>query len=167
VYTLYLLRHAKSSWDDATLADHERPLAPRGRRDAMRISAHLARLDVEPDLVLCSSAVRTRETLDLLLPAVGSSTVIVEDDLYGASAEMLLERIRLVTDDVASAMVIGHNPGLEQLALMLASAGNELERLEAKFPTAALATLEFAQGWSRLAPSAATLTAFVVPKQLR
>jgi phosphohistidine phosphatase len=165
--TLYLLRHGKSSWDDPTLPDHERPLAPRGRRDAKRIAKHLRRLGLEPELILCSSAARTRETLELLRPALGASEVIVEEDLYGASSDELLARIHLVPDSVASVMLIGHNPGLEQLALALASAGDDLERLAAKFPTAALATLAIANSWSRLAPGDATLDAYVVPKQLR
>lgn len=165
--TLYLLRHAKSSWDDSTLPDHDRPLAPRGRRDSKRIAKHLRRLSIEPELILCSSAARTRETLDLVRPAVPTSEVIVEDELYAASSEELLARIRLVPEAVASVMLLGHNPGLEQLALALASAGDELERLSAKFPTAALATLAVAKSWGRLAPGDATLEAYVVPKQLR
>jgi phosphohistidine phosphatase len=167
VHVLYLLRHAKSSWADPTLADRERPLAQRGRRDAKRVAKHLRRLGCEPELVLCSSAARTRETVELLRPALGDSTVMLEEELYAASTDELLARIRLVPDPVASVMLIGHNPGLHQLALALASAGDELERLEAKFPTAALATLAFSKSWSRLAPAEATLAAYVVPKQLR
>jgi phosphohistidine phosphatase len=167
VHALYLLRHAKSSWADPTLADRERPLAQRGRRDAKRVAQHLRRLGCEPELVLCSSAARTRETVELMRPALGGSTVMLEEELYAASADELLARIRLVPDPVASVMLIGHNPGLHQLALALASAGDELERLEAKFPTAALATLAFSKSWSRLAPAEATLAAYVVPKQLR
>jgi phosphohistidine phosphatase len=168
MHTLYLLRHAKSSWDDRTLPDRERPLAPRGRRDAGRIAKHLVRLEIAPDLVVCSSAERTRETLDLIRPALGAtSTLRLEDGLYGASSDELLERIRLVPDERASVMLIGHNPGLQQLALLLASDGADRERLEAKFPTGALATLTIATAWNRLAPAAAALTAFVVPKQLR
>jgi phosphohistidine phosphatase len=167
VPALYLLRHAKSSWADPTLADHERPLAERGRRDAKRIAKHLRRLGSEPELILCSSAVRTRETLELLRPAVPTSAVDIEEDLYAASSDELLARLRLVPDAVSSVMLIGHNPGLQQLALGLASAGAELERLEAKFPTAALATFALAKSWSRLAPAEATLEAYVVPKQLR
>jgi phosphohistidine phosphatase len=167
VHALYLLRHAKSSWADPSLADRERPLAQRGRRDAKRIAKHLRRLGCAPELVLCSSAARTRETLELMQPALGGSTVMLEEELYAASSDELLARIRLVPDPVASVMLIGHNPGLHQLALALASAGDELERLEAKFPTAALATLAFSKSWSRLAPAEATLAAYVVPKQLR
>jgi phosphohistidine phosphatase len=167
VRALYLLRHAKSSWADPTLSDDERPLAPRGRRDAKRIAEHLRRRGLEPELVLCSSAARARETLELLRPALGSSTVEVEVELYAASSDELLARIRLVPDAVASVMLIGHNPGVQQIALVLASTGDELERLEAKFPTAALATLTLAKAWSRLEPADATLAAYVVPKQLR
>jgi phosphohistidine phosphatase len=167
VPALYLLRHAKSSWADPTLADHERPLAPRGRRDAKRIAKHLRRLGCEPELILCSSAVRTRETLELLRSAVPASAVNIEEDLYAASRDELSARLRLVPDAVVSVMLIGHNPGLQQLALDLASAGDELERLAARFPTAALATFALAKSWSRLAPADATLEAYVVPKQLR
>jgi phosphohistidine phosphatase len=168
MHTLYLLRHAKSSWADPSLADHERPLAPRGRRDAKRIAAHLVQFEIEPELVLCSTAVRTRDTLALVRPALGPTTrVELEAKLYAASSDELLDCIRALTDAVASAMLIGHNPGLQQLALDLASTGAERERLEAKFPTAALATLELASTtWSRLSEAGAELTSYVVPKQL-
>jgi phosphohistidine phosphatase len=165
--TLYLLRHAKSSWDDPTLADRARPLAKRGRRDAKLIAEHLSRLGTEPDLVLCSSATRTRQTLELVLPASAGESVLVEDELYAASAGELLARIRLVPDDVASLLLIGHNPGLQELALALAGSGDELEHLRTKFPTAALATLVHENTWSRLSAGDATLAAYVVPKQLR
>jgi phosphohistidine phosphatase len=167
MHTLYLLRHAKSSWDDPTLSDRERPLAPRGRRDAKRIAKHLRRTGSEPELVLCSSAARTRETLELVQPALAGPTVMVEEELYGASSDELLARVRLVPDAVASVMLIGHNPGIHELALSLASVGDELERLEAKFPTAALATFDLPKTWGQLAPADATLAAYVVPKQLR
>jgi phosphohistidine phosphatase len=163
--TLYLLRHAKSSWDDPALPDHERPLAPRGRRDAKRIAKHVGRMGITPELVLCSTAVRTQQTLDLLRPKVGEVAVQVEEQLYGASSETLLERIRSVPDQVGSVLLIGHNPGLHDLALMLASSGADLRRLEAKFPTAALATLALAR-WSNLSEGNAELVAYVVPKQL-
>jgi phosphohistidine phosphatase len=149
------------------LADRLRPLAPRGRRDAKRVAKHVRRLGRKPELVLCSSATRARETLELLRPAVGAAKAIFEEELYAASCDELLARIQRVPDGVASVMLIGHNPGVHQLALTLASAGDELDRLEAKFPTAALATLTARQTWSRLAPADATLSAYVVPKQLR
>jgi phosphohistidine phosphatase len=167
VRTLYLLRHAKSSWDDPALADHQRPLAPRGRRDGKRVAEHLRAKEIEPELVLCSSAARTLETLELVRPALGDAPVAVEDELYGASSDQLLARIRTIDDEVGSVMVIAHNPGLEELALALASPSDERERLEEKFPTAALATLSLSGDWAALRPGSATLAAYVVPKQLR
>ena len=169
MHTLYLLRHAKSSWDDPTLPDRERPLTPRGRRDAKRIAKHLARRTMEPELVLCSSAERTRATLELVRPALGTvPTVRLEAGLYAASAGELLERLRAVPESVASVMLIGHNPGLQDLALVLTSAGAERERLQAKFPTAALAVLTLGEtSWSELSQSDAVLAEYLVPKQLR
>ena len=123
---------------------------------------------MEPELVLCSPAARTRETLELVRPALAAAaTVRLEAELYAASADTLLEHLRAVPEEVASVMLIGHNPGLQDLALLLASAGSELERLEAKFPTAALATLTLpAAAWKQLSHADAVLAAFVVPKQL-
>jgi phosphohistidine phosphatase len=168
MHTLYLLRHAKSSWSDPTVADEERPLARRGRRDAKRIAEYLVQLDIGPQLVLCSPAERARQTLERVWAALGAtSTVRLEAGLYAASAEALLERIRLVPEGVASLMLIGHNPGLQDLALALASAGPEVARLKAKFPTAALATLTLQKTtWRQLSTADAVLAAYVVPKQL-
>ncbi len=168
MHTLYLLRHAKSSWSDPTLPDEERPLAPRGRRDAKRVAKHLVQLGIEPELVLCSSARRTRETLELIRSALDATTsVVLEAELYAATADTLLEHLRAVPDGVASVLLIGHNPGLQDLALLLASAGAGLSRLEAKFPTAALATLTLPKDtWRELSQADAVLDAFVVPKQL-
>jgi phosphohistidine phosphatase len=168
MHTLYLLRHAKSSWSDSSLPDHARPLAKRGRRDAKVIAKHLVRIGIAPELVLCSSAERTRETLELVRPALGSaSTVQLEPELYAASSAELLERIHIIPEQVASAMVIGHNPGLQDLAGILASAGERLERLKAKFPTAALATLTLPNTtWRGLSRADAVLAAYVVAKEL-
>jgi phosphohistidine phosphatase len=118
--------------------------------------------------VLCSSAARTRETLEFLRPALGdAATIRLEDELYAASADALLERLRAVPEEVASVLLIGHNPGIQDLALLLAAAGADLERLEAKFPTAALATISIAtSNWARLSRGDAVLTAYVVPREL-
>jgi phosphohistidine phosphatase len=86
-HVLYLLRHANSGWADPTLPDRERPLAPRGRRDAKRIAKYLRQLGCQPELVLCSAAARTRETLELLRPALGNSAVTLEEELYAASCD--------------------------------------------------------------------------------
>jgi phosphohistidine phosphatase len=168
MHTLYLLRHAKSSWSDPTLADEQRPLAPRGRRDAKRIAAHLVQLGIKPDLILCSAAERTRQTLEPLRAVLGAtSTLSLETELYAASLEELLERIRLIPEEVTSLMLIGHNPGLQDLALALASTGPELARLKRKFPTAALATLTLPEtSWRELAEGDAQLASYVVPEQL-
>jgi phosphohistidine phosphatase len=165
---LYVLRHAKSSWDDPTLADHDRPLAPRGVRAAPLIGDHLRQVDVAPRLVLCSSSRRTRQTLDLLGDVLApEGEVRIEDDLYDATASTLLARLRTVPDTVSSAMVIGHNPASQQLVLMLAAEGGARAQVARKFPTAALATLRAAvDHWADLDIGCAELTGFVRPKDL-
>src|SRR6516164_9381167 len=100
---LFVLRHAKSSWDDPGLDDHERPLAPRGRRAVKLLGKHMRSHGIQPDQVLCSPARRTRETLDGAAP--GGETLI-EPELYYASAAEILERLRRVPDEVDSVMVI-------------------------------------------------------------
>jgi phosphohistidine phosphatase len=165
---LLLLRHAKSSWDDPDLADHDRPLAPRGRRAATLIAAYMRAERLSPELVLCSSAARTRETLERLAPALGEGVEVqVEPELYAASDEQLLERLQAVDDGVESLMLIGHNPGVEQLALRLAARGEKLAEVRRKYPTGALAMLEFDGRWSELRSGSAELTDFVRPKQLK
>jgi len=163
---LYLLRHAKSSWDDPALSDSERPLSRRGVRDAKRIAEHLRVLGVRPALVLCSSAARTQATLELIRPAFVGAPVRVEDQLYGATSEALLARLRAVPEEIGSVLLIGHNPGLQDLALALASSEADREQLETKFPTAGLVTLALSS-WSELSPGDAELVAYVVPRQLR
>jgi phosphohistidine phosphatase len=164
---LYLLRHAKSSWKDPSLADHDRPLAGRGRRAAGAIAGHLRAQGIEPELVLCSTARRARETLELIEPALGTPELRIEPELYGASASTLLDRLRGVPRGVGSVMLIGHNPGLERLALDLARPAPAVRELEAKYPTAGLATLTFpGPGWRALDRGAAELIGFVRPRDL-
>lgn len=164
---LYLLRHAKSSWDDPSLDDHDRPLARRGRRATKLIAEHLQRERIAPSLVLCSSALRTRETLERVLPELDPADGRVERRLYGASAEELLARLREVPSGVDSVMLVGHQPAIQELALRLAGAGSELDRVRQKFPTAALATLAVAGDWCGLDAGAAKLVAYVRPKELK
>ena len=164
VKRLFLLRHAKSSWDEPGLADHERPLAARGRKASKLIAAHLRAEGIAPELVLCSPSKRTRQTLQRL--ELDSGKVRFEDDVYAASAGELLAVLNDVGDDVGSAMLIGHNPGIQDLALQLAGSGPELAAVRSKFPTAALATLAFDRSWRELAPGEADLVAFTKPKQL-
>jgi phosphohistidine phosphatase len=167
VKRLFLLRHAKSSWDDPGLDDHDRPLAPRGRRASALIAEHLRREQIGPALVLCSSARRTRETLERVMPALDPAKARIERKLYGASCEDLLRRLREVPGEVESVMLVGHQPAIQELALRLAGEGPELEAVRAKFPTAALATLTFAGEWSELGHQNAELVAYVRPKQLK
>jgi phosphohistidine phosphatase len=164
---LYLLRHAKSSWDDPTLADHDRPLAPRGRRAAKVMAEHARRERIAPELVLCSPSRRTRQTLTLIAPGLEEGTdVQIKPELYAATAADLLEALRKVPDEVESVMLIGHNPGIQDLALSLARDRPEIARVRGKFPTAALATLELTASWRELAPRTAELVSFVKPKEL-
>ena len=120
---LFLLRHAKSSWDDPALADHDRPLAGRGRRASKLIAQHMREEAIEPSLVLCSSATRTQQTLELIMPALQTPEVSIERGLYGASSARCsigFERSALPT---SSAMLIGHQPAIRELALALAGDG--------------------------------------------
>jgi phosphohistidine phosphatase len=164
VKRLFLLRHAKSSWDDAALADRDRPLAPRGRRAVKVMAKHLRDEEISPSLVLCSSARRTRETLEGVAP---SGEVQIEDELYGASETDLLGRLQRVPDAVESVMLIGHNPAMQELALSLAAGGDRRGDVESKFPTGALATLTVPDDWDELRAGSAELVAFVTPKELR
>ncbi|HXM54320.1 MAG TPA: histidine phosphatase family protein [Candidatus Dormibacteraeota bacterium] len=165
---LILLRHAKSSWADAGQPDRERPLAPRGRRAARRLAAYLERQGVRPDVVLCSPAVRTRQTLDLVRSGLGERVeVLLEDELYGASAGQLLARLRCLPETVTTAMVVGHNPGIQELTVLLAHQSALRERAGDHFPTAALATLDIRRGsWPALDAGRAELVAFLAPRDL-
>lgn len=163
---LYLLRHAKSSWKQPDVADHDRPLAGRGRRAAKAIGRHLAENEISIDLVLCSTARRARETLERIAPALRAASVRYERGVYAASADGLLELVHAAPDETGSLMLIGHNPSLEQLARTLARPSPRRRELEQKFPTGALATLEFdAPEWGDLEPGGADLAGFVRPRE--
>jgi phosphohistidine phosphatase len=167
VKRLYLLRHAKSSWDDPELSDHDRPLAKRGRRASKLIAEHLGRERIRPALILCSSARRTRETLDRIAPAMGAKREVrIERELYRADAMDLLGLLRGLPDDVGSVMLIGHNPAIQDLGLALAGRGPVVGMMQEKFPTGALATLEFDGPWRELAPGAGSAVAFIKPREL-
>jgi phosphohistidine phosphatase len=164
---LYLLRHAKSSWKHPELTDHERPLAGRGRRAATVIARHLDQCEIPPELVLCSTARRARETFERIEPALPAAAVSYEPRVYAATADELLERLRRVPDAIASVLLIGHNPAIEQLALDLARPSLKRRELETKFPTAGLATLEFVgPNWRDVHRGGATLVNVVRPRDL-
>jgi phosphohistidine phosphatase len=131
------------------------------------MATYLREAGISPALVLCSSARRTRETLEGVGPGfAGEPEVRIEEGLYHASEYDLLERLRDVPDDAPSVMLIGHNPAIERLALDLARGGASLADLARKYPTGALAVLELDRGWRELEHGSAQLTGFVTPREL-
>lgn len=165
---LLLLRHAKAEPGAPDQDDHERALSARGRRDADRVGAAMAARGLVPEQVLCSSARRTRETLERILPNLPSGLALTFDrQLYLASAEEILARIALVEARIRCVLVVGHNPGIAALAAGLADGGDPdgVARLRRKFPTGALA--EIAVGstrWREIAAAGATLASFLTPR---
>ncbi|MDQ1505834.1 MAG: phosphohistidine phosphatase [Actinomycetota bacterium] len=170
MHRLFVLRHAKSSWDNSYLADHDRPLAPRGRRAADALAEHVATIGPAPTLVLCSTARRAQDTLAPVRERLPDRTdVLVEPDLYGATAPELLARLRQVPEETPDVLLVGHNPGLEDLVRGLGRDGDPalIGRVHRKFPTGALATLAFGGSWTDLGSEPVTLEAFVVPGDLQ
>jgi phosphohistidine phosphatase len=171
---LYLLRHAKSSWDDALISDHDRPLAARGRRALDLLSSYIAEHELEPDLILCSTARRARETLGGL--PLTSAAVQFEPGLYSAHADDLVARLAAVDPGIRSVMVIGHNPALQILILRLTGGcapayhhapSETIVEIGRKFPTGALATLDVDCAWGQLHLACAELAEYVRPKALQ
>jgi phosphohistidine phosphatase len=162
--TLYLVRHAKSSWAEAGLGDYARPLNQRGLRDAQEMGQRLKARKVYPDLILCSPAKRTRETLDQLIQEIGGPMDIVrfDESIYEASAETLLNLAQSLPEPCASAMFIGHNPSIGRLANQLSDA--HIERM----PTCAIATLGIASHhWRDIGSCPTRLLAFDSPKNIK
>jgi phosphohistidine phosphatase len=170
VKRLFVLRHAKSDWGQPGLADHERPLAARGERATVLLAEHLRRVPVEPAVVLCSTATRARETFEAVRGALPEATPVwFERRLYGAGSDELVDRLNEVPEPDASVMLVGHNPGLQDLVLDLAPSREAalVARVEAKFPTAAFATVDLAvDRWAEVRPGTGTLVDFVVPRDL-
>ncbi|GHE60831.1 phosphoglycerate mutase [Streptomyces spiralis] len=164
---LVVLRHAKSARPEG-VTDHDRPLAPRGRRDAPAAGRALAASDCLPDLALCSTALRARRTWELASAEWGTPPPVrLDPRLYAADVPTLLEAVRETPPQVETLLLIGHNPGLEELVLHLAGEGldDTLERLRVKFPTSAIAVLAWhGTGWHALAPGTALLTELTVPR---
>ncbi|MFG2194620.1 SixA phosphatase family protein [Streptomyces sp. NPDC048639] len=162
---LVVLRHAKSARPDG-VPDPDRPLAPRGLRDAPVAGAWLREADCIPDLVLCSPSRRTRETWDLASEPASTPPVRYDDRLYHGGAEQLLAVVRETPEDIGTLLLVGHSPGVQDLILLLAVDGDPdaLARTEEKFPTSAIAVLRIQAPWPDLAPGAAQLTAMTVPR---
>lgn len=169
--TLTLLRHAKSSWADSRLDDFDRPLAPRGQKAAPKIARAMREFGPDVDRVLCSTAVRTRQTLDLVLPDIGAAAAEVQfdDRLYHALPDDLLDAIHHGAGSARHVLLIGHNPGLEVLALRLTKDGprDAIQAMTAKFPTAAAAQFQFeTMDWANLAFGTGQLVYFLTPRTL-
>lgn len=164
---LLVLRHAKSSWRDSSLADHDRPLSPRGIRAAAAMRSYFLERRLAPDLALCSTAVRAHETLVALELESATS---VEADLYHASQDELIERLRDLEDAHRRVLLVGHNTGLELLVRMLAFEAEETaaRRLAKGLKTATLAELALPIArWSELRPGTGRLVRLTRPKDLR
>jgi phosphohistidine phosphatase len=166
---LVLLRHAKSAWPE-DVPDPDRPLAPRGRRDAPAAGRWLRKAGFVPDLVLCSTARRARETWQLAAEKLGAHPqASFEQLVYGASSTQVLDLARRTPAHVGTLLIVGHDPAMRELTLELAGAepgGGESEaigRVQAKYPTAAIAVLAFTSGWPELGPGRARLAAFATP----
>lgn len=164
---LVALRHAKSARPEG-VPDHDRPLGPRGRRDAPAAGLALAGADLMPDLAVCSTALRARQTWELAAAQWGTPPPVrYERRLYAAGADDLLGVARETPPAVQTLLLVGHNPGLEDLVLTLAGDGvdDTLERVRVKFPTSAIAVLTwYGRHWSGLAAGAALLTSVIVPR---
>ena len=167
---LVLVRHAKSSWDDPRLSDFDRPLAPRGVSALPRMSAHLTAGGASPDLVLCSPATRTRETLAGVRAALSdSASVEFVDAIYGAGTRELLGLVGATPAEVGCLMVVGHNPGMQDLAVALVGSGDDdlRQQLREKYPTGAIATLSFDREWPDLDRGDAHLDDLFLPRRPR
>lgn len=168
--TLLLMRHAKSDWDDAILDDFDRPLAERGRLAAPATGREIARRGWAPDAALVSSAIRTRQTWELVATHLPRSVAVNYDrTIYEAPARRILDAVHKTPEAVTTLLVIGHNPGLEDLSVLLAAPDSDrdaLARLTEKFPTGGLARYAFGGPWAQLGRRGARLEGFVKPKDL-
>ena len=167
---LYVLRHAKSLSDNESMNDHARPISDHGRENAERIGEYLKEQNIHPDLVLCSTALRARMTLEQVQKGMGASlNVAYSDKLYLAPAGEMFSQAQAIDDRYSSALMVGHNPGMHQFCLLLTGRGDARSRktLELKFPTCALAEFELdVASWREIVPGAGTLHQFLAPKLL-
>jgi len=167
---LMLLRHAKSDWSTPGQRDQDRPLNDRGREAAPKMGAYMVRHGLVADLIVASPAKRVVETLDLLLAAFDRRPKVQsEPAVYEAGPDALLDVVKKTPRTVHCLLMVGHNPGLGELATLLIAAGEveARQRLIEKFPTAGLAVIDFAlDDWEKLHPRAGRLDRFVVPRAL-
>jgi phosphohistidine phosphatase len=159
--TLFLIRHAKSSWDDTALPDKDRPLDDRGRRDAPKMGKRLAKRDVKPDLILSSPARRALTTAEIIAKKLDYKRrdIVVDDRLYVCAADDLLNVIQTLGDNLERVMLFGHNPELTELAHRLSS---EITHM----PTCAVAEFTFkAKSWSNIGRATVAKVALDYPNK--
>jgi len=172
MHQLLLLRHAKASRDDTSVSDRDRTLSARGRLGAAAMRQAMRRLGLAPDVVLVSPSLRTLQTLEALEPWDDTPLIETVEALYLANPAQLLAALRGVAETVRSVLLIGHNPGLHELALALVGAralvhpDDAAARLVAGYPTCALAEFSVAGAWSRLGAGGARLSRFLTPREL-
>jgi len=166
---LLILRHAKSDWDDRAENDFARPLAKRGKKDAPRVGAWMYREGLIPDLVVSSPAERARQTTHAVCKGLDykRKAVVWDQAIYEATLSDLLGLLARLPADAKTVLLVGHNPGIEELLIYLA--GDEVEALGGgkRLPTAALARLEMPDDWSNLGPGCAQLVNITLPRTLR
>ena len=167
---LTILRHAKSSWNDPHLEDFNRPLNERGWKSARRVGRELEKRGVKFDLVIASPAARVRETIDGLAEKLPLNVEIrFEPRMYAASEEMLLRIVRDIRESSHAPLLVGHNPGLQQLIVALThnDPGDLRSCVEEKLPTAALVAIELpAHRWNEVALGTGKITDLLLPKEL-
>ncbi len=167
---LYLLRHAKSSWSDPSLHDFDRPLNKRGRKDAPKIARAMQARGYHPDRILCSTAQRTKETLAGILPGLaGDISLSLLDALYEGNMPDYLLLLHQHARESRNLMLVGHNSGLQDVAVRLAGRGDAalLTSLEEKYPTGALAVLNFdTDTWDMVTAGSGHLIDFIKPRDL-
>ena len=166
--TVYVLRHAKSDWGDESLPDFDRPLNHRGRKAAKAVGEEMADRGIRPDLVIASPAVRAKETVERMLEGYGGDLAVTGDRrIYEAGAGTLVEIIRSAPDDAERVMIVGHNPGFQDLVVSLTEASALREEAAEKFPTGALAEIRFdIDRWSDLAAGTGRLEDLIKPRDL-
>jgi phosphohistidine phosphatase len=166
--SLYLLRHAKSSWKEPGLNDHDRPLSKRGRHMAKLMAAYLRRAKIAPDLVICSTAKRALQTLGPITKAKKPPKVVLEKEIYEGGQRAIWAQLRNLSDSANSVLLIGHNPALHDLALELADENSNklLPPIGGKFPTGAMASFRFDGVWKALEPHSAALASYITPKAI-
>ncbi|SDR36926.1 histidine phosphatase family protein [Pseudovibrio sp. Tun.PSC04-5.I4] len=168
---LMLLRHAKSDWSDDVLHDHDRPLNTPGWKAASRVGAHLHQHELLPKLILCSTALRTRQTLMELMPYLrGDTRIQLMRDLYNSSEGDYVDAIRAYGGGYSSVLVIGHNTAMQDTATELTGKGNPeyMHQIQSKYPTGALAVLDFEEHrWSQIERKKGRIISFFQPRHLQ